>query len=228
MVNRRMLAALMSALMLSACNFSLTADVYLSDLLAAVDNPEKQGTTTATLSLQMASKDTCIEKGAEAIDLVSTYFMKVGDGRCRDLNIESYLDIPVELPVFTGNSLDAVKPNDQSLVAVAVIEEQGYPLTLALALSSDRLDKLRDDVKKKYYQSVNRSDISFGLTINNDGRADAEVQIMSAWAGDDPVPDIATFTIPRRGTLAVRLSDVSAGALMTQQVQPVMMMAATK
>jgi hypothetical protein len=228
MVNRRILAVVMSALALSACNFSLTADVYLTDILAALDNPDKQGTTTATLSLEMVSKDTCVEKGAEAIALVSNYFMKVGEGRCRDLQIEHYLDVPVELPVFTAKSLDAVQPHDQSLVALAVVEEQGKPLTLALALSSDRLNKLRDDVKKKYFQSVKLSDISFGLSINNDGRADAEVEVFSVWAMDDPVPDIAGYTIPRRSTLDVRLSDVAAGALMTEQVRPVMTMASGK
>jgi hypothetical protein len=209
---RFVLAAAAAILALTACKAEMFAEVYLSDLEAAIEGKDLMA--PARLSVEMPAKKTCEEKMAEATTLLGGYFLNPRDGQCRTAGFNAFLDLTIDLPILTAEvGAESMPIGTGSIVALVAQKHEDGAIDLSLTANREALAQARDAGQRKYMTTVELDETAVTIALNNDLRGDATVLVASGFANGQPVPFRHEVTMPRRETLQFRLSDVAAASL---------------
>ena len=205
----RTIASIGLMLAIAGCKMHMEADMYSSDIRLASEG-ENGMTTPATLFLPITSENECVEQtekiSAMLLGLVDTFQPK----GCESQGMESYMLANMQLPVI--NSTAAWEEAESLFGFIARQPEGSEAIDVLIVMNTETYETLQDRVRAEYFQELDLGESTFTVVVNNDERADMAVLVENAFANGIPVLD-TEYTVPRRGQITVRLSDVSVNFL---------------
>ncbi len=204
-VNRFLVAAIGTVLLVAGCKMSLEADLYSSDV-RAVANGEQGITTPATLFLPITTLDECATESAKIVAIMDGIVAPFEPKGCERNGMDSFMLANIQMPVV--GSADAWILKNTLLGFVAQRREGGPDIGVFIMLDTDKYATLQRRVRDEFMQKLTMEDSRVTVVMNNDEREDMSVLVRHAFVNGQPSID-QTLTMPRREQVTIRLSDVS-------------------
>lgn len=198
-------------LVLAACNFEQTTDIYIQDILEVQDSGETIY-NNAVLAIEFSGDE---EDKEEIADLLKQHLNEVSNIREEERNYSTYLLVDYKLPLALADDTESayrlpeVRGNMFTFVVIGDI--------LSIAFNSDRFKELDAALYKKYYQHLKFEDFTMRVFLHNDLRDPVSVTLYSVYVDNVPVPYSTTITAERRDELEVIFSDVLRDSAVTPE-----------
>ncbi|MCY4018003.1 MAG: hypothetical protein OXG39_01220 [Chloroflexi bacterium] len=200
--------AILTGLMLlvSACGVEISGEIYLADLDELTDNNDL--TTKILIALPFIETDDCEAETRRYQDVInrSSGFSTMEFVRCYPGDYGNYVEFELPAPMRMAD------PYESSMVgAIEIIgfddEETGDRHIYIRSNPSDlcNLDKLTID---EFWQSLDFSELSPLIHINNDLREPQKLILNHVFVNGSPVIQATEFELERRDSIEVALSDV--------------------
>lgn len=205
--------ALLACLALGACKTRVNADLYTADLVAA-----SQGSTLTapvTLGFAMRSWMECQQLGPSLITHVRRHAPEAQFLGCDMQNDASYARFRLRAEII---AFDTVLPTPDAPIAIGVkADAVGYVVAfLSNAEAAEAiLAGLPDGIVPRDARPIAPV---LTATLTNDLEGPVFITVDEVFADATPVTGIATKSLPRRGSIDLRLSDVSNAAFATTAV----------
>lgn len=206
-----------AVLLLQGCKPELTAEVYIGDILEAVDT-RKPVEVPVIVGVPIDNAKKCDEAKRKMLPIIKPYALDLEFRECRKLSGELHdmmlLEMKMQVAVAdkdTGNI------NWKGLFAIYVNEASfNNPDMLRLyILISNNLSKMEQQLDDAFqFQTVKIDDADITLVINNDTRTEVEVRLDSARINGKPYGQSHPFKLGRRDKLKIQPSNVSTQALL--------------
>lgn len=186
-------------LLLSACKFDLTADVYLSDI---IDLPHagEPVFAPAVISFSNPSDD----KKQPIIDLLNAYFLSVENVRVENADSGDTMmaDIKIPLVMRTDDGASAETPFE------LVVDAKADRYEVCLRLNKAVWDRLNAGIGEIISQSLSLKESGLTFTVINDQKKSEALEFSSVYVDDKPIPYAEKTEIERKESVEVRLSNV--------------------
>ena len=208
---RYILATSMVALLfLTGCKMEMETDLYSSDMRVTAAGEENLF-TPATLALPVTSVDECEKDTGQIVAIMQGIVDSFEPRGCERKDMESFLLAGLQIPL-----LDSVADWEQADALFGIISQPdrngGEHTNVFIMMNLPKYKILAERVKDEFYQSLDLDESSISVVLNNDERED--ITIMAEGAFVQGKPELAAeFTVPRRGQIAIGLSNVSVGFL---------------
>lgn len=200
------------AVLIAACDFSLSTDIYMQDVLDAQDNGQSIY-TNATVAFQYSSSDPAQKQ--QVVDLLEQQLNEVSNVHEETRDYGTYLVADFKIPLVYAVDVAAIYglPEIQTNMFTFAVTKD----TANVAFNRKKFDTLDSVLADKFYQHLDFKDFTMSLFLHNDARKSVDVTLYSSYADNAPVPYSQTFTLNRRDDLEVRFSDVLRDAIITPQ-----------
>jgi len=189
-------------LLLAACNFDLTTDLYAQDI-ADVQESGETIYTNATLALEYGGD---ADRKQKIVDLLQQQLRQVGNIRDEERGYSTYLVVDHKLPLVYANDVTAAYtlPEVRENMFTFVVT----PGALNIAFNRNRFNALDATLYDQFYQHLEFENFTMSLFLRNDAREPLEVTFYSVYANGIPIPYNQTFTLDRRDDMEIKFSDV--------------------
>lgn len=188
---------------LSACNARISSEIYLADIDELSDGETM--TTEVLIGLPVSGEDDCAEKKRRysAVFRKSTGFKDMEYVSCDGDFADYSLDVPLRMVEPFRSSMqdtfEIVRHDDG---------ESGYR-QLYLRSKPSALCNLNKLIRDEFYQSLDLTEVSPRIYIENDLRETQTLILNHVFVNGAPVIEPTEFTLSRRDSVDVSLSDVT-------------------
>ena len=191
--------------LLSACNFEVETDVYVSDIrdVAKIDSYLM---TSTTMAIEFISKDQCEDNKREIADILSRYVSNVSIRDCVESGFNSFLVIDAEIPIMSNT----VSSPFYLFAIVTVPTDTGTKVYLSV--DQQNLNALNNQMYSKYFQNLQLSESRIRVIVKND----SETEMLTAsgvFVNDYPVDESRFYELNRRAEIEITLSSVGSAHL---------------
>ena len=206
---RILLATVVAATILSACNFDVAPELYVSDLKDVASGKELSLLTPTTLTIEIPSCDKYDEYAKRlsgvAVGMLPEFRPRgCEDGGFRDLlRAEALIPIVADPKVWsdTGSMFGFLVEGQEGKIAVTMLVDQNKQGVLA-----DRLDD-------EFHRTLDLSKSTIKVVLNNDLRALHTYVVKGVFVNGLPIAEPERFELERRRTAEIVLSNVAASRL---------------
>lgn len=186
---------------LSACRSDVVVTLYSSDILVALEG--ESITAPMEITMEVVSEDTCREEAASILEVLSSYY----DGsaqfiECRDVEMTTFLVARVMTTIEVVNDLSVALTRKPFTVAIS---ETSGGISIGYLTNHRVIDQLYDDLT----QGQSEPDLHFHAVFENDERQPVTVAVEHAFVNDQPVVTSESFSLSRRESLNIELSNVA-------------------
>lgn len=190
------------SLLLAACSFDMTADLYMQDVMDA----QELGETlfiNGTLSLEFSGDE---EERQQIVDILQDELNDVENVREEERSYSTYLVVDYKIPLIAAGDVQDIygHPDVQDNIFTFAVSAN----TLNVAFNKPRFDQLDTLLYDQFYEHLDFEDFTMSLHLQNDLRDPVEVTLYSVYANNAPVPYSETFSLERRDEVEIRFSDV--------------------
>ncbi len=199
------------SLLLAACDFDVTADLYMQDIMDAQELDETLY-INGTLSLEFSGDE---EKQQQIVEILQDELNDVKNVREEERSYSTYLVVDYKIPLITAEEVEDIynHPNVQDNIFTFAVSAN----TLNVAFNKPRFDRLDTLLYDQFYQRLDFEDFTMSLRLQNDLREPVSVILYSVYANSVPVPYSETFTLERRDEVEIKFSDVLRDSVTTLQ-----------
>ena len=199
------------SLILAACDFDVTADLYMQDVMDAQELGETLH-INGTLSLEFSGDE---EKQQQIVEILQDELNDVKNVREEERSYSTYLVVDYKIPLITAEEVEDIynHPNVQDNIFTFAVSAN----TLNVAFNKPRFDRLDTLLYDQFYQRLDFEDFTMSLRLQNDLREPVSVILYSVYANSVPVPYSETFTLERRDEVEIKFSDVLRDSVTTLQ-----------
>lgn len=212
-MKRGFLLLLLASLLLAACQFDVTADLYLQDVIDVQEAGETI-LTNATLALEIGGADEAEKQ--QIVAILNEQLHEVENVREEERDYSTYLVVDYKIPIIYADDVEGIYSHSEirnHIFTFALSADNSLNLTF----NKPRFDTLSDQLYEEFYQRLNFEDFSMRLYLQNDLRDDIDVTLYSVYANSVPLPYSSTFTLGRRDEIEIRFSDVLRDSVTTPQ-----------
>lgn len=200
-----LLVATLLVVALSACRSDVLVTLYSSDILVALEG--ESITAPMEISMEVASEETCREEAASILGVLSGHY----DGsaqfvECRDQEMTTFLIARVMTPIRVVDDLSTALTRKPFTVAISEIPGG---ILIGYLTNHQVIDRLYDDLT----QGQADPDLHFHAVFENDERQPVTIAVEHAFANDRPVVSSQSFSLNRRESLNIELSNVANASL---------------
>ncbi len=193
--------ALIAVVALSACRSDVLVTLYSSDILAVLEG--ESIAAPMEITMEVVSEDTCREEADSILEVLSGHY----DGsaqfiECRDQEMTTFLVARVMTPIRVVDDLSMASTRRPFTVAIA---EVPGGISIGYLTNHRVIDQLYDDLT----QGQSEPDLHFHAVFENDERQPVTVAVEHAFANDQPVAGSQSFSLNRRESLNIELSNVA-------------------
>lgn len=201
-MKKAVLVLLSLSVLLVACSFELTTDMYIQDVM---DVEEFGDTlyTNATLALESSSD---AERKQQIISVLEEELREPANFREEERSYSTYLVVDYKIPIVAASEVEAIYTLPEvrdNMFTFAVVSDALY-----VAFNKARFDNLDASLYEQFYQHLDFEDFTMNLYIRNDARDAVELTLYSVYANTVPVPYSHTIVLERRDDVGIRFSDV--------------------
>ena len=211
MRNRISAVAIASALvLLTACELDITSDVYVSDLRDVAENNTKGLTTPATIAIQIPSTDKCDEYSSKLSAIMEGILLEFAPRICKRNGMNSYLLADSQIPLAGDENA-----SDQSNSLFGILAELDEDGDIVVYISNDpsKFSTLNKRIDDEFHQQIDLSESKITLILNNDERETITYLVGGVFLNGQPIYYDEEFTLERRHTAEIVLSNVGAAYL---------------
>jgi len=194
---------------LTGCKTLLNTDLYVSSIQeTAATGETATDTTTGIISFEVMSEKTCQEKTGDLMSLVASYVVNPRDPVCRSDGPTAYLDITVDVPVFVqpDDRSEPINPPAKGGLGISLIRNKDT-ISAGYFTAPKSVTALAEAAQNKFRIPVKLSDVVMSIHLTNDTRKPVQVDVSSAFSGQEPCPTNCKVTLKSRRAIDIRLSD---------------------
>lgn len=203
-MKKTLLLLMLVSLLLAACEFDITTDLYLQDIMDVQETGETLF-VNATLALDFGGGDE--ERKQQVVDILEEQLYQIESVREEERNYSTYLVVDYKIPIVYAEDVEGIYNHDEvgnHIFTFALAADN----SLNVAFNTPRFEALSDQLYDEFYQELSFEDFSMHLYLRNDLRGSADVTLLSVYANSVPVPYSSTFTLERRDEIELKFSDV--------------------
>jgi len=210
-MKKGLLLLLFASLVLSACEFHLTTELYLQDVIDVHDTSETIF-TNASLALEIGGADE--EKKQQIIDILNAQLHEISNPREESRNYSTFLVVDYKIPIIYADTVDGIysHPEISDHIFTFALSADG---AIYIAFNKLRFDALSNQLYEEFYQRLSFEDFSMQLYLRNDLRESIDVTLYSVYANNAPIPYSNVFTLERRDEIEIKFSDVLRDSIVT-------------
>lgn len=212
-ISRQVLALLGTAMILLVvigCELNITSDVYVSDLREVAKNQTTGLTTPATIAIQIPSTDKCDEYAKRLSEIMTGILLEFTPKTCKQDGMTSYLHSDSQVPLIGS---EKAWRQSNSLFGVLVESQPDGNILVTIASNSTKFKVLNGRVNDEFHQKLDLSDSKITLVLNNDERNTITYLVGGVFLNGQPIYYDEEFTLKRRHTAEIELSNVGASYL---------------
>lgn len=199
---RRAFALTIAAFSLAGCKVDIEADIFSSDIVAAMDGEEV--TTPVTIGVELGS---CEEKAPALTKAIQANFQSVEHLGCKRKDFDQLAYYRLQIPITALKAGDTKPASPLGIVALKT-EDGGY--NVILSSMAEEVTKvwrsLPGDMTE--YTKFN-PDPALSVSFNNDLRNRITIVTEDVFMDGTPAPTTLSHELDRRGQVALRMSDVT-------------------
>ena len=186
------------------------SDVYVSDLRDVAARKATGLTTPATIAIQIPSTDKCDEYARKISNIMRDILLEFEPKTCKQDGMESYLHSDTQIPLMES---EEAWRNSNSLFGILATAEDNGDILVTVANSSQKFGVLNERINDEFHQRIDLSESKITLILNNDERKPAAYLVGGAFLNGEPIYYDDEFTLRRRHTAEIELSNVGAAFL---------------
>ncbi|MGC8971826.1 MAG: DUF7424 family protein [bacterium] len=195
----------LSIIFLSGCNFSLSPEIYLSDLLDLKDGPNNSIAIPSTVKLEIISKDSFIENKDRITIMLQDYFGKVSKVSYEADGFNNYYVAQVNIPIVKDQKQEKIVGYAMFLIRLV---EDNEGIRLILSFNNSVFNSFKDRIFEEFSQSITAENISFDITLVNDLKSDVILEVQGVYLDKYPYPFRSRYELGRRDKVNIIFSDV--------------------
>ena len=210
---RHILSPIAAALVLLAvigCELNITSDVYVSDLREVAENQTTGLTTPATIAIQIPSSDKCDEYAARLSEIMRGILLEFTPKTCKQDGMTSYLLSDSQVPLIGS---EQAWRQSNSLFGILAESQPDGNILVTIANNSTKFRILNERVDDEFHQKIDLAGSKITLILNNDERKTITYLVGGVFLNGKPVYYDEEFTLKRRHTAEIELSNVGASYL---------------
>lgn len=200
------LGATAAAVLLSGCKTGLDLEVFTSDIVAA-SGGEAGLAARAILSVQAPSDDKCRDMAPQIEAALRTGFPDASFDGCARRDLDTVARFKIALPIVT--TADDL-PAALALMTRPMNGGHGIVIKADMARVDAVIDAMPDEATTLL---TGKPDPQITATVSNDLEGIATLTAQGVFVADEPFQLPKEFTIQRRDSLRITLSDVGNAAL---------------
>lgn len=198
------LLLVLASLILTACQFDVTADLYLQDVMDVQEAGETIF-TNATLALEIGGADEADKQ--QIVDILDAQLHQISNIREEERDYSTYLVVDYKIPIVYAESAEGIYSHAEignHIFTFALSSDN----SLYIAFNKPRFDALSDQLYEEFYRRLSFEDFSMRLYLQNDLRDTVDVTLYSVYANNIPLTYSSDFTLERRDEIEIRFSNV--------------------
>ena len=207
------------ALTIAGCKMNVTPELYLSDLRAVIEDGTYGMTTPTAIAVEIPSTEECGEYTAKIRDVLTGILESYEARGCTSEGMDSWLNLEAKVPIMHGLELGQKGLDNGSLplfsVFVSPILEGRFEGLVAICLhvNREKYRLLNERMSDLFYQKIDLAASAVGMLLNNDERKPASYSVGGSFLNGVPVFKWQQFSLERRDSADLALSNVGAAAL---------------
>ncbi len=210
----RIVALPIFSLFLTACKPEVVANLYVADIYEAIETGEAIR-APISIRIPIQSVDECEESQKTILPILNSFSENaISFVHCEHISQEIFDVMVVEtdidiLFIAPGSSISF-----SGLGAILVGAVSNHNLYEAYFTINANYQEMIDALDNAYpFQRVDGQNIDFSITISNDTRAMAQMQVGGLFINGEPVMRSRPFSLDRREELRIKSSDLAAAHL---------------
>lgn len=203
-MKRLALAALAA---LSACKITADAELFTSDLVAAMNG--NAVAAPVQIGIEAPTADKCEEHADALTNAIRGQFADAQFLGCQSANFETLARFRVMAAIIAH---DGTAPTPPAPLAIGVAQDSDA-ISVTMLQNAGGFRKIWNDLPQELteYQTFDPQ-FRLSATLNNDLGDDAAAQTVEVFADGKPAPGKTFFTLARRDQITLKLSDVTNAA----------------
>ena len=204
---------------LSGCKMNVTPELYLSDLRNVVENGTEGLTTPAAIAVEVPSTENCDEYSAKIGDVLTGILESYEPRGCTSGDMKSWLNLEAQIPIMHALNIAEVGMDDPSLalfgVLVSPLVEGRFEgkVRACLYVNREKYRLLNERMRDVFHQKIDLAGSTMGILLNNDEREPLTFNVGGTFLNGAPVYKWAEFSLERRRSAELTISDVGAASL---------------
>ncbi len=190
------------ALLLAGCSGEVSTDLYIQDILDALELDEEV-LTIGTISIEAGGSE--FMEGM--VNFFNMYFREPTNFREQSRDYSTYTMADVKIPVLdiTDGELDL---SDDIIALVVAFDEEEGQILFGLAVNQERFASAADYVQEEYWTTLSFSDFNVQVRVINDTRETVRLALQNVYVNQKPVLYSEDYQLARRDALDIRFADV--------------------
>jgi hypothetical protein len=194
---------MLSVLFLQGCKFSLSPEVYVSDLLDLKDGKNNVVSAPSIIKLEITSKEAFEEDKDKITAILRDYFGKVSKVSYKEEDgFNSFYVAEVNISAVK-NSSDL----GTSLFSINVANDKKR-IKVTLNFNRSTFNRLKDRLSREFFQTLDPEDMSLDITLVNDLKNDVTLEVQGVYLDKNPYPFRSNYTLGRREKVNIVFSNV--------------------
>jgi hypothetical protein len=205
-MKKRLLVVALVGLLLSACSFDFSADLYMQDIADILETQEPIY-TNAIFGFEFSGDE---EDKQKAIQLLTTNLYEAENFREEDRDFQTFLLADYKIPLIYAATLEDIHANPElqkHLLALAITRNEGR-LDVYAVFNQALFDRLDNQIYEESYQHLELAESSMRVFLINDSREAISATVAGMYVNNAPMPYEGTFSMERRDQIEIRFSDV--------------------
>jgi len=192
-------------LFLQGCKFSLSPEVYVSDLLDLKGGAGNSINIPTTIKLEVISKDSFTENKDQITMILQDYFGKVSKVSYEQDGFNNYYVAQVNIPAVKEQKQE--KGLGYAIFLIRLVDDK-EGVRLVLSFNKSVFNSLRDRIFKEFSQTISADDMSLDINLVNDLKNDITLDVQSVYIDKYPYPFRSRYLLGRREKINIVFSDV--------------------
>lgn len=222
----------LALILLASCDMSVKTVMYVSDIVnyLKAESKEKPLLFNCIVEFELPSKDRYNEEPDRFNNMLANAFYEAKDPYVTERDMKTILsakgkvyfsaentvlDSGVPTKNLEDNNTDAsgddnsshVDEPDKSLIYFTCDEDAKY-INVYLNFEKNKFYRLNAAVKEDSFQDIEIKDFNISIDIQNDFSDQCEIIVNSSYVNNEPVLYSKTFTVAKRDTLNIDLSEI--------------------
>ena len=206
---RILLAAVVAATILSACNFDVAPELYVSDLKDVASGKEPSLLTPTTLTIEIPSCDKYDEYAKRLSGVAVGLLPEFRPRGCEDGGFSDLLRAEALIPIVA----DPKVWSDTGSMFGLLVEGQEGKIAVTMLVDQNKQGVLADRLDDEFHRTLDLSKSTIKVVLNNDLRALHTYVVKGVFVDGLPIAEPERFELERRRTAEIVLSNVAASRL---------------
>ena len=201
---RVFLILILILVVISACKLDINVQLYTRDVVDFSNGKleSEYAFVPATVRIEM-SKSSFEDKKEKIQKILQRYFINPENLRYEAEDYGGYAVVEVEIPF-----LEDYTPSEKSLVGFVARKRDDGSYEVGIVVNGESFEELKSVVSDEFFTSIDVKDIDLHIDVNNDMRKDNDVEVFSVYVNGKAVLYPQKFTIKRRKSIKIDVSNV--------------------